>query len=130
MTLRWGIDYDLDEKELNRREAYELMFRRVQVRGQCGRLLCIDTLDRYLQTKNLFYIWSHEDGTIEYAYHSSEDETQVYLRRDWTKHGFRNISYNVCISDPVSGTRGYFRVRSIAQMQRVIERWQSRFGPE
>jgi hypothetical protein len=126
-SLRWGIDYDTDEAELDRREAYERMFRRMHAKGRVPkRMLCLDHIDRFMQTKNFFFMETHLDATVEYRLHESEDETQIYLQRDWTKAGLLCVPYRVCISDPAAHTKTYCRVRSIAQLRRAIERWECR----
>ena len=122
-ALRFGIDFTADEAELNRREEFErIMFRRAP-----ARLLCLDQIDTHLQTVGFFRIWTHEDATAEYAVSgSSDDETAVFLRRDWAKQGVRHISYLMCITDPVSCGKGYFRIRSITQLRRALKRWAMR----
>ena len=117
--LRFGIDHDMDESELNRREAYEIMFRRRALAG----LFCLNQIERFMGSRNLFYIWTHEDATFEFAVHSSDDETQVYFQRDWSKRGFLRAPYKMCISDPGLNLRGYYRVRSVAQLKRALDRW-------
>ena len=124
-TLRWGIDCDITEAELDRREAYERMFRMMHAKGRMPkRMLCLDRIDRFMQTKNFFFMETHFDATVEYRLHESEDETQIYLQRDWTKAGLLCVPYRVCISDPAAHTKTYCRVRSIAQLRRAIERWE------
>ena len=116
--LRFGIDNDLDEAELGRREAYERMFRRAH-----ASLLNIDAIDAVMKAQGFFNIWSHLDATVEYVRDGSADETAVFFQRDWSKAGFLRAPYRMCIAEPGVG-KFYYRVRSLLQLRRVLARWE------
>ena len=123
MSLRFGIDHDMDSAELSRREAYEHMFRRAPV---C--LLSMNAIDAFMDARHYFCIWTHLDATVEYELDNSSSETAIYFQRDWTKAGMLHAPYRMCISELGVG-KFYYRVRSIAQLRRVLAHWEKRGGP-
>jgi hypothetical protein len=120
--LRFGIDYDMDEQELDRRQAFEQrMFRRGDI---AAKIVCMDALDRSMKKKQFFPLWVHEDATVEYAIHDSIDETRIFIQRDWAKAGFLRAAYKVYVYKP-GGRKYYYRVRSVRQFERAINRTES-----
>jgi hypothetical protein len=121
MPIRFGIDHDMEDAELNRREAYERqIFRRAPA---C--LLNAGRIDGVLQSEGFFCIWNHLDATLEYAVNASVKRTLVYIQRDWSKAGLLHTPYRMCITEPGIG-KFYFRVRSVAQVKRALVRWRTR----
>ena len=120
MPLRFYIDHDMDSAELDRREAYERMFRKAPA---C--LLNIDAIDGVMQSRSFFCISNHVDATVEYAIDGSADDTAIYFQRDWTKVGFLYTPYRMCISEPGAG-KFYYKVKTLGQLNRVLMRWAGR----
>ena len=118
-SLRFGINEDITDAELDRRGNYEKM-----LSGAPKRLLGIDSIHVTMQEKGFFYVQTHFDATVEYM-HESEAETVVYFQRDWTKRGLFNAPYRVSVYEPGDG-KYFYRVCSIKQLARVLALWESR----
>lgn len=115
-SLRFGIDYEMEETELNRREACEKM-----LSGAPKKLMNIDGIHIAMQEKGFFYLQTYLDATVEYMDESTKD-TVIYFQRDWTKRGYLHTPYRMCIFEPGHGTY-YYRVRSIGRLKRVLNSW-------